>query len=293
MNAFDIFIEHITNEKKYSPHTVLAYQNDLLQFSTFIEETYDEEDLKDVSYQFIRNWIIQLKETGLENQSINRKISTLQLFYKHLLKLEEIEVSPLAKHRSLKVGKGEEIPFSTKEIEEVLATFKADFSGNRNRLVIELLYATGMRRAELVSLKESSIDFSNQQIKVLGKRNKERIIPLLPSIIIRIKAYLVEKKEFSNSLSLLVKNSGIPIDDNFVYKVVKQAFEKASTKLKKSPHILRHSFATHLLNNGANLAEVKELLGHASLASTQVYTHNSIAKLKASYKAAHPRNKTK
>lgn len=290
MNAFDIFIDYITGEKKYSPHTIIAYQNDLLQFVDFIEETYEEDDLKKVNYQFIRNWIIHLKELGLNNKSINRKISTLQLFYKHLLKLEEIKVSPLAKHRSLKVGKREEIPFSTKEIEEVLATFEDDFSSVRNKLLIELLYTTGMRRAELVGLKDTSINLSSQQIKVLGKRNKERIIPLLPKIVKSIEAYLIEKKQLSNSTNLLVKDSGEAIDDAFVYKTVKQAFEKASTKLKKSPHILRHSFATHLLNNGANLAEVKELLGHASLASTQVYTHNSIAKLKASYKAAHPRN---
>lgn len=290
MNAFDIFIDYITGEKKYSPHTIIAYQNDLLQFADFIEVTYEEDDLKKVNYQFIRNWIVHLKESGLENKSINRKISTLQLFYKHLLKIEEIEVSPLAKHRSLKVGKKEEIPFSIKEIEEVLATFEDDFSSIRNKLIIELLYTTGMRRAELVGLKDSSVHFSNQQIKVLGKRNNERIIPLLPNISNSIEVYLVEKKQLSKAESLLVKDSGEPIDDNFVYRVVNQAFQKASTKLKKSPHILRHSFATHLLNNGANLAEVKELLGHASLASTQVYTHNSIAKLKASYKSAHPRN---
>lgn len=290
MKIVDAFMEYISSEKQYSPHTLVAYQNDLLQFTEFVEETYEEEDLTQVHYPYIRDWIVQLKELGLSNKSINRKISTLQLFYRYLLKLNEIEVSPLAKHRSLKSGKREEIPFSEKEIEEVLGGFDQDFSSIRNALMIELLYATGIRRAELAGLQDASVDLEASQLSVVGKRNKERIIPLLPSLHAKIKNYLEKKQQLSDSPFFFIKDSGKPITADFVYYVVTKAFENSSTKQKKSPHILRHSFATHLLNNGANLAEIKDLLGHASLASTQVYTHNSIAKLKSAYKAAHPRS---
>ncbi|GGE21211.1 tyrosine-type recombinase/integrase [Psychroflexus salis] len=293
MDLITSFIDYIESEKKYSKHTILAYQKDVLQFKSFVENVFDETNLADVKYTFIRNWIIYLKEKGLENNSINRKISTLQLFYKHLLKSNVIEVSPLVKHKSLKAGKKEEIPFSVSEIEKVLGLFGDDFASIRDKLIIELLYSTGMRRAELVGLTENSFNQENLQLKILGKRNKERIVPLLPKVVSLIEKYLKLKKNFSvTSVSFFVKDSGEPISDNFVYQVVNKAFANASTKLKKSPHILRHSFATHLLNNGANLAEVKDLLGHTSLASTQVYTHNSIAKLKASHQTAHPRNKT-
>ena len=293
MDLITSFIDYIESEKKYSKHTILAYQKDVLQFKSFVENVFDETNLADVKYTFIRNWIIYLKEKGLENNSINRKISTLQLFYKHLLKSNVIEVSPLVKHKSLKAGKKEEIPFSVSEIEKVLGLFGDDFASIRDKLIIELLYSTGMRRAELVGLTENSFNQENLQLKILGKRNKERIVPLLPKVVSLIEKYLKLKKNLSvTSVSFFVKDSGEPISDNFVYQVVNKAFANASTKLKKSPHILRHSFATHLLNNGANLAEVKDLLGHASLASTQVYTHNSIAKLKASHQTAHPRNKT-
>lgn len=292
MQLLQLFIEHITNEKKYSPHTILAYQKDLEQFAEFLKETFAEEHLAEVTYTMIRSWIIHLKSNGIQNKSINRKISTLQLFYKHLIRLEKIDSSPLAKHRSLKVGKKEEIPFSQTEVEQVLNAFaKDDFISLRNHLIIAMLYATGMRRAELVGLQEKDIDYANEQLKVLGKRNKERIIPLLPSVVEQVKYYVEQKKEITDNTALFVDKAGFSIKPHTVYKAVRDAFEIASTKLKKSPHILRHSFATHLLNNGANLMDVKSLLGHASLASTQVYTHNSIAKLKLAHKTAHPRSK--
>ncbi len=293
MELINLFLDYIETEKKYAIHTVTAYKNDITQFKNYLTEEYEESKLEKVNYTLIRSWIIHLKELGLDNKSINRKISTLQLFYRFLLRSEVIDVSPLVKHKSLKVGKKEEIPFSEAEIEKVLSLFEDDFSSKRDKLIVELLYSTGMRRAELVSLKENSINLQRQELRVLGKRNKERIIPLLPSIIKSIEEYLSLKVEFQeDSTYLLIKDDGKAISDHYVYQVVNKAFSKASTKLKKSPHILRHSFATHLLNNGANLAEVKDLLGHASLASTQVYTHNSIAKLKASHQKSHPRNKS-
>lgn len=291
MNLFQSFVEYITGEKKYTFHTIVAYENDLKQFFDHIEFDFEDDDIKKVDYTSIRNWIVQLKECGLENKSINRKISSLQLFFKYLLKIDEIEVSPLLKHRSLKVGKKEEIPFSIKEIEVVLSSFENDFSSQRDALIIELLYATGMRRGELVTLKDNSFDFYNQNLKVLGKKNKERLIPLFENVIQKIKAYMDVKQGLAKTDNFFIDDLGKPIVSSYVYKTVHNSFLKVSSKLKCSPHLLRHSFATHMLNNGANLSEVKELLGHASLASTQVYTHNSIAKLKSIHAKTHPRNK--
>lgn len=291
MNLYQRFKEYISDEKKYSLHTIIAYENDVHQFFDFIDFDFEKDNIVELDYTCIRNWIVQLKDFGLENKSINRKISSLQLFFKYLLKIDEIKVSPLVKHRSLRVAKREEIPFSEKEIEQVLSCFENDFSSQRDSLIIELLYATGMRRGELVGLKDSSFDLFNQNVKVLGKRNKERIIPLFPSLVKKIEYYLIEKQTNQNTSYFFIDDQNQPITSHYVYKTVCNSFEKVSTKLKRSPHLLRHSFATHMLNNGANLSEVKELLGHASLASTQVYTHNSIARLKSIHSKAHPRSK--
>jgi len=299
---FTQFIDYLLLEKKYSAHTILAYRNDLDGFLAFVESNYDDLDLaagevgiKTVNYGIIRSWIVFLVDSGISNRSINRKISSLKSYYKFLLKTKQIEENPLAKHKALKMSRKLQVPFSEKEIDDVIQLLSEEkgFEGLRNRLIVELFYATGIRRAELVNLKISQVSISEKTIKVLGKRNKERIIPLLPSIELTLNQYLREREELSiieDEEFLLLSKKGIKIYETLVYRVINSYFSKASEKVKRSPHILRHSFATHLLNEGADLNAVKELLGHASLASTQVYTHNSMAQLKRVYKNSHPRN---
>jgi integrase/recombinase XerC len=289
------FIAYLQLEKKYSPHTIKAYKNDLESFSEFASIEFDFSEIKTIHYSIIRSWIVSLVNDGISNKSINRKISSLRTYYKFLLKIGDIKVSPLVKHKALKTSKELQIPFSEKEIDNVLSLLndEKDFEGVRNKLIVELFYSTGMRRAELVNLKWTDISFSNRTIKVLGKRNKERIIPLLSAVIETIKEYKVLSDNLENikdSKHLLLTLKGVKIYETLVYRVINTYFSTASEKVKKSPHILRHSFATHLLNEGADLKAVKELLGHSSLASTQVYTHNSIATLKKVYKNSHPRN---
>lgn len=293
--AIASFITYLELEKNYSQHTLTAYKKDLTSFSDFALSEYEVDDLSTINYSIIRSWIVTLVESGITNKSINRKISSLRTYYKYLLKIGSIEVSPLAKHKSLKVSKKLQVPFSEKEITTVLEQLQEvnDFESARNKLIIELFYATGMRRAELVQLKLTDISIPNKTIKVLGKRNKERIIPLLPTIIGTLQEYILYRDQLPvlvDASYLLLTNKGTKIYDTLVYRIITSYFNSASEKIKKSPHILRHTFATHLLNEGADLKAVKELLGHASLASTQVYTHNSIAKLKEVYKNSHPRN---
>lgn len=290
------FIEYLSLEKKYSKHTVNAYSKDIETFQDFIEKQFDDTAIKDVNYSQIRSWIVALVETKITNRSINRKISSLQSYYKFLLKIEDIEVNPLVKHKALKTSKKIQIPFSKAEINSVLdgISHSDSFEGIRNKLIIELFYSTGMRRIELIELQMVSIDFSNKTVKVLGKQNKERYIPLLDSVIQTLQLYLKQRQLLENandSSYLFLTKKGVKIYENLVYRVINEYFSEASLKAKKSPHILRHSFATHLLNQGANLNAVKELLGHASLAATQVYTHNSISELKKVYSNAHPRSK--
>ncbi len=293
--AIDSFITYLELEKNYSQHTLTAYKKDLTSFSEFALSEYEVDDLSTINYSIIRSWIVTLVESGIANKSINRKISSLRTYYKYLLKIGSIEVSPLAKHKSLKVSKKLQVPFSEKEITTVLEQLQEvnDFESARNKLIIELFYATGMRRAELVQLKLTDISIPNKTIKVLGKRKKERIIPLLPTIIGTLQEYILYRDQLAvlvDASYLLLTIKGTKIYDTLVYRIITSYFNSASEKIKKSPHILRHTFATHLLNEGADLKTVKELLGHASLASTQVYTHNSIAKLKEVYKNSHPRN---
>ena len=289
------FIDYLQYEKKYSLHTVNAYQKDISDFAGFAEENFEETNLAEISYSIIRSWIVKLVDEEVSNRSINRKISSLKTFYKFLLKTKQVEVSPLAKHKSLKVSKKVQVPFSAKEVETVITNFSAEgFSDLRDQLIIELLYSTGMRRAELINLKLEDIQIESSQIKVLGKRNKERMIPLLPSVKKTFIAYLKEREQLeinSESDYLLLTNKGKKLYDTLVYRIVNGYFSRVSTKTKNSPHIIRHSFATHLLNEGADLNSVKELLGHSSLASTQVYTHNSIKELSKVYLKSHPRNK--
>lgn len=290
------FIDYLLLEKNYSALTVNAYQKDLEVFSEFIKVAYDTELIKHVNYSQIRSWIVRMVEKGLSNRSINRKVSALNTYFKFLLKIGDIDQNPLSKHKALKTSKKIQVPFSELEITTVLddLNFDDDFESIRNKLVIELFYSTGIRRIELVELSLTSIDLDNKTLKVLGKRNKERIVPLLDSVVKTISKYLILRNKLEGIIdvnSLFLTKKGFKIYETLVYRIINEYFSKASTKVKKSPHILRHSFATHLLNQGADLNAVKELLGHSSLAATQVYTHNSIAELKKVHVEAHPRSK--
>lgn len=292
---FKPFIDYLLLEKKYSPHTVTAYTKDIERFLNFVSDVYEQNTLLLVNYSMIRSWIVSLVDSGIANSSINRKISSLKTYYKFLLKTGQITETPLARHRSLKVAKKVQIPFSQTEVEDALELFDHanDFQTLRDKLIVELFYSTGIRRAELIGLKLSDVSRVQKTIKVLGKRKKERIIPLLPSVLSTMDQYKIHREALPNLAatdSLLVTSKGNAIYETLVYRVITRYFSEISLKVKTSPHILRHSFATHLLSQGAELNAVKELLGHASLASTQVYTHNSIDTLKQVYKNTHPRN---
>lgn len=290
------FLEYLHLEKKYSKHTVAAYRNDLISFRDFFEKTYHQDNIADVHYTQIRSWIVSLVDQKISNRSINRKVSSLKSFFKFLQKTKQIDINPLAKHKALKAAKHVQVPFSVDEINKVITATEepADFVGLRNRLVVELLYSTGMRRIELINLKEPSINFSDRTIKILGKRNKERFVPLLSSVQKTLQSYIdIKNNIFPNKEELFLTEKGNKMYETLVYRIINNYFSTVSSKAKKSPHILRHSFATHLLNEGADLNSVKELLGHSSLASTQVYTHNSLGKIKEVYNQAHPRSNKK
>ena len=296
-NQNERFFEYLELEKKNSTHTITAYKADLLAFSDFIMTTYGQQDLKEVNYSQVRSWIVQLVEEGLSNNSINRKISSLKAYYRFLQKTKQLEVSPLAKHRALKTNRKLQVPFSEAEVDTALLKIPAEgFEEVRNKLMVELFYSTGIRRSELIGIKLQDVDLSSGILKVKGKGNKERFIPLLSTVIASVKEYLEERKGVENDISegyFFLTAAGVKMYDSLVYRTINNYFRGISSKLKKSPHILRHSFATHLLNQGAHLNAVKELLGHSSLAATQVYTHNSMAELNKVYQNAHPRNKKK
>ncbi|PRX53138.1 tyrosine-type recombinase/integrase [Flagellimonas meridianipacifica] len=290
------FVEYLKLEKNYSKHTILAYEKDLKVFNHFCSDEFDVQDIDKIPYSFIRSWIVHLADSGLTNRSINRKISSLNAYYKFLQKTGQITSSPLVKHKALKTKKKVEVPFSEIEMDKVLTLipFNDDFEGLRDRLMIEMLYATGIRRTELVNLKLRDVDWAKKVIKVLGKRNKERILPLLPKVMSLMDHYVDERSKLEkvqDDTYLFLTQGGLKIYETLVYRTINKYFSLVSPKVKRSPHVLRHTFATHLLNQGADLNAVKELLGHASLASTQVYTHNSIAELKKAHLKAHPRNK--
>ena len=291
--AVNKFIDFLLLEKKYSQHTAVAYQSDIEMFQLFLTNEFSVSEVSDANYSQIRSWIVELVSANVTNRTINRKVSSLNSYYKFLLKIEVIELNPLTKHKALKVSKKLQIPFSETEITSVLNTIDTDsFEGLRDKLIVELFYSTGMRRVELVNLQLTDTDISQKQVKVLGKRNKERFIPLLPNVIKTYQAYLDARSKLklvTDSKTLFLTAKGIKVYEKLVYRVITNYFDTVSSKVKKSPHILRHSFATHLLNNGADLNSVKELLGHSSLAATQVYTHNSVAELKKVYEKAHPR----
>ncbi|WP_343624956.1 tyrosine-type recombinase/integrase [Flavobacterium lindanitolerans] len=289
------FKDYLQKEKKYSLHTVTAYSNDLSDFEAFLKQDFDQDSLEDVNYSQIRSWIVSLVDAGISNTSVNRKISSLKSFYKFLLKIKRIQVSPLLKHKALKTPKKLQIPFSEKELDNVLnyIVYPEGFEGMRDKLIIDLFYTTGIRRAELIGLKVANVDLSKGVLKVLGKRNKERILPMLPVIEEQMRLYLSERaglEEIKDGEFFFLTLKGVKLSDSLVYRLINMYFSNVSEKVKKSPHVLRHTFATHMLNNGADLNSVKELLGHSSLASTQIYTHSSLAELKKVYGDAHPRN---
>ena len=293
--ALDHFISYLSLEKNYSGHTINAYKKDIATFAEFCGAHYGSEAIEEVPYSLIRSWIVSLSETGNSNRTINRKMASLRAYYRFLLKTETIALNPMAKHKALKTSKKVEVPFSEMEMEKVLNTisYGDDFEGARDRLIITLLYTTGMRRAELIGLKIGDIDLATKTIKVLGKRNKERILPLLPETLALYTTYLEHRKAVVGDHGeghVFLSASGNKIYETLVYRIINRYFTEVSTKVKKSPHIVRHTFATHLLNKGADLNAVKELLGHTSLASTQVYTHSGIAELKRVHQKAHPRN---
>jgi integrase/recombinase XerC len=294
-NNKDAFRDYLQLEKKYSPHTVNAYLNDINFFESFNKNQFDQENIDHVNYSQIRTWIVSLVDDNISNVSVNRKMQSLKAYYKFLLKSRQIEVSPMLKNKALKTPKTLQIPFSTKEVDDVLNLLQnpIGFEAVRDKLIIDLLYTTGIRRAELIHLRTANVDVSNSMIKVLGKRNKERILPLLPIVSKQLNLYFDERAHLEevmeNDFFFLTKK-GLKLNESLVYRLINDYFSTVSEKVKRSPHILRHTFATHLLNNGADLNSVKELLGHSSLASTQIYTHSSLSELKKVYEEAHPRN---
>ena len=285
LSDFKNFIE---SEKKYSKHTVSAYVNDLEEFNKFLNTNSVKLNEK-LNYSFVRQWIVELSENGLSTRSINRKISSLKSYFNFLIAINKLNVSPLKLHRNLKVEPKIIIPFNEREMDKVFEIFNNN-SGKLDRdfLIIEILYSTGIRRDELINLKFEDIYFEQGLIKVLGKRNKERLVPVLPNLLSKIKKY-----SSNNSISsyLFKSKNGKKISPSTIYRIVKKYFRQISSKNKISPHVLRHSFATHMINNGADINSVKEILGHSSLASTQIYTKIKVPKMLNDYMLNHPREK--
>ncbi|HMO60972.1 MAG TPA: tyrosine-type recombinase/integrase [Ferruginibacter sp.] len=288
------FLQYLQFQKRYSQHTLVSYQTDLEAFFNFIFTQYEAAALPDITSTYVRSWLAHLKDKGMEAKSINRKISALKSFYKYQLQQGHIQKSPLAAVISPKVKK--RLPQFVQEQEMAVLlnqiSFPENWEGKTHRLILELLYYTGMRRAELITLKETQVNAAGNTLKVLGKGNKERLLPVRASFMQQIQEYIANKrKQFGqfDETVLLVNDKGKKLNPRYVYGIVKQYLSAVTTIDKKSPHVLRHSFATHLMNNGADLNAVKELLGHSSLAATQVYTHNSIEKLKQVYQQAHPK----
>ena len=287
------FFDYLEIEKKYSSNTIEAYRNDLNVFAGFLIDEFDVNNINNTSYSYIRSWIVDLVNKGISNRSINRKITSLNSYFKFLLKIDLISENPLTNHKALKTQKKIQLPFSENEMLNVLDlnNYEDNFTGVRDRLIIDLFYTTGIRRIELIQLMISDLNINNKYIKVFGKRNKERIIPLIDSTINILNKYLSYRDELkSDETFLFITSKGKPVYEKLIYRIINKYFDTISTKVKKSPHIIRHSFATHLLNNGADLNSVKDLLGHSSLAATQVYTNRSIDEIKKVFAKSHPRN---
>ena len=288
------FLRFIQYEKRYSNHTIQSYHTDLAQLDSFLKSHFNEVNLLEVNHSLLRSWVVSLSEYGLGARSINRKIIAIRSFYKFALHKGIIKANPASKLRLLKTPRN--IPYFVRQ-EEIISMldhieFTDDFIGTRDKLILEVLYGTGIRESELINLNENKIDFIEGQLKVLGKRNKERIIPISRNLINVIKKYLEKKKDTLGSNAshfLIVTNRGKKAYPMFIYRIVDRYLKSYTNVEKTSPHILRHTFATHLLNKGANLNAVKDLLGHQSLASTQVYTHNTLDKIKKIFEQAHPK----
>jgi len=287
-----LFLNYLQFEKRYSINTVDAYRNDLEQFFLYLVENYDSLSLLEIKSSFIRSWLVSMKSGDISSKSINRKASSLKSFFKYQLKLGSISTSPMISISTPKIKKRLPEFVLEEDLDTLLniVEFPDNWKGKTERLVIQVFYSTGMRLSELINLKESDVDFSNSQLKVLGKGNKMRNIPLSNDMLSLIRIYISQKpKSIEEIKNLFVNEQGKKLQQRSVYAFVHNYLSLITTIKKRSPHILRHSFATHLMNNGADLNAVKELLGHASLASTQVYTHNNIEKLKDIFNKAHPK----
>jgi integrase/recombinase XerC len=287
--AHDSFLEYLRYEKRFSNHTLVAYSNDLRQFYKYCLQVYEVGELSDISHVLVRSWVVKMMEEDITPRTINRKITALKTFYKYLLRQGIVKLNPMLKVQAPKSSKRLPV-FVEKEKMDLLldkVIFREGYSGLLHKLIIELFYGTGMRLSELIGLKENDVDLGSCQLKVLGKRNKERIIPFNKELKTRIGDYL--KVRQGSSEFLLLDEKGKKLNEKFVYGLVKSYLSQVTTIDKKSPHVLRHTFATHMLNNGADLNAIKELLGHANLAATQVYTHNTVEKLKNIHKQAHPK----
>jgi len=283
------FITYLTSEKRFSEHTIKSYTTDLKQFTAFLSSEFQIiDEIHEISFQIIRTWIASLLEKGVNPRSVNRKISTLKTYFKFLIREGELIENPMMKVVAPKSKKRLPVFIEEDQIASLLneVQFEEGFVGQRNKLIIELFYVTGIRLSELINIKISDVDFNNQSIKVLGKRNKERIIPLSSNVINDLNLFIKSNKQ---NKYLFTNLEGDKLYNKLVYRLVNKYIGEISSVNKKSPHILRHTFATHMLNNGADINAIKELLGHANLSATQVYTHNTIEKLKTVYKQAHPR----
>jgi integrase/recombinase XerC len=286
------FLSYLQFEKRYSAHTITAYSNDLIQFFDFIESQYDKFELEQVSGTMVRTWLASLKEAELTGKSLNRKISSLKSFFKFQIQKGLLTKSPMETVTSPKISKRLPAFVAENDIEQLLLnlSFAEGWKGFTEKMVIQLFYATGMRLSELIQCKQNNVDLGKKQIKVLGKGNKERILPINAELALELKKYIQQKPAEAEGVpNLFVTEKGKPLQPRAVYTFVKFYLSQVTTLQKKSPHVLRHSFATHLMNNGADLNAVKELLGHSSLAATQVYTHNTIEKLKEVFAKAHPK----
>ena len=290
------FLDYLQLEKNYSSNTLSAYKRDLIQYNNFIIENNCNLEIENADYKIIRSWIVSLVSSNISNRSINRKVSSLKSFYKFLIKTDTIKSSPLKAHSPLKQSKKIQVPFSQEEINSLLDSdfFTNDYKGVLQKSIIAFFYFTGVRRIELINIKESDISIESSTIKVMGKRSKERIIPILPKLKKSLKYYREIKSKYNGNTSpeyLFISKNGKQLSEKFVYRTVNEYFKLVSPKIKKAPHVLMHTFATHLINEGADINSVKELLGHSSLSATQVYSHTSMERIKEVFKNSHPRAK--
>lgn len=294
------YIDYLQYEKRYSTHTVLAYHSDLDDFSGFLSMQYNISDLLLADHTLIRSWLISLIDRKISTRSVNRKLSSIKSFYRYSQRQGLLSSNPMLKVVAPRTSKQLPVFLTHDNLENLLqkVAFEDSYEGARDKMILTLFYATGIRRAELVQITISDLDLNSGTLKVTGKRNKERIVPLGEQVIIQIKEYLYERNRFlsenkiaaaNNCTSLFVTSKGLPAYPKLIYNIVHKNLSEIASNNKLSPHVLRHTFATHMLDDGADLNAIKEILGHSSLAATQVYTHNTIEKLKTIYKQAHPR----